>query len=73
MRCRVPRELQALVPLLRQGAAIVLNGSINAHIGMPNSSVYAASKTAVISLAKTLSAELFPQGVRGECHQPRGR
>ena len=31
---------------------------------MPNSSVYAASKAALISLAKTLSAELLPQGVR---------
>ncbi|HYS66786.1 MAG TPA: SDR family oxidoreductase, partial [Paraburkholderia sp.] len=31
---------------------------------MPASSVYAASKAAVISLAKTLSSELLPQGVR---------
>jgi NAD(P)-dependent dehydrogenase (short-subunit alcohol dehydrogenase family) len=57
-------QIQALVPLLNRGASIVLNGSINAHIGMPNSSVYAASKAALISLAKTLSAELLPQGVR---------
>lgn len=57
-------QVQALAPLLRQGAAIVINGSINAHIGMPNSSVYAASKAALISLAKTLSAELLPRGAR---------
>lgn len=57
-------QIQALLPLLRQGASIVINGSINAHIGMPNSSVYAASKAALISLAKTLSAELLPRGVR---------
>jgi NAD(P)-dependent dehydrogenase (short-subunit alcohol dehydrogenase family) len=56
--------IQALLPLLNAGAAIVINGSINAHIGMPNSSVYAASKAALISLAKTLSAELLPRGVR---------
>lgn len=56
--------IQALTPLLNRGAAIVLNGSINAHIGMPSSSVYAASKAALISLAKTLSAELLPAGVR---------
>jgi NAD(P)-dependent dehydrogenase (short-subunit alcohol dehydrogenase family) len=37
---------------------------VNARIGMPNSSVYAASKAALISLAKTLSAELLPRGVR---------
>jgi NAD(P)-dependent dehydrogenase (short-subunit alcohol dehydrogenase family) len=57
-------QVQALLPLLNQGASILLNGSINAHIGMVNSSVYAASKAALISLAKTLSAELLPRGVR---------
>jgi hypothetical protein len=57
-------QIQALTPYLNNGASIVLNGSINAHIGMPASSVYAASKAALISLAKTLSAELLPRGVR---------
>ncbi|HEY4350639.1 MAG TPA: SDR family oxidoreductase [Paraburkholderia sp.] len=57
-------QIQALTPLLNKGASIVLNASINAHIGMPSSSVYAASKAALISLAKTLSAELLPRGVR---------
>jgi NAD(P)-dependent dehydrogenase (short-subunit alcohol dehydrogenase family) len=56
--------IKALLPLLNRGAAIVLNGSINAHIGMPNTSVYAASKAALISLAKTLSAELLSKGIR---------
>jgi NAD(P)-dependent dehydrogenase (short-subunit alcohol dehydrogenase family) len=56
--------IQALRPLLNKGAAIILNGSINAHIGMPSSSVYAASKAALISFAKTLSAELVDEGVR---------
>lgn len=56
--------IQALTPLLNRGGAIVLNGSINAHIGMPSSSVYAATKAALISFAKTLSSELLPLGVR---------
>jgi NAD(P)-dependent dehydrogenase (short-subunit alcohol dehydrogenase family) len=57
-------QIQALLPLLNKGASIVLNGSINAHLGMPSTSIYAASKAALISFAKTLSAELLPQGVR---------
>jgi NAD(P)-dependent dehydrogenase (short-subunit alcohol dehydrogenase family) len=57
-------QIQAVTPLLAQGASIVINGSINARIGMPNTAVYAASKAAVISLAKTLSAELLPRGAR---------
>lgn len=56
--------LQALLPLLNAGAAVVLNGSINAHIGMAHSSIYGASKAALISLARTLSAELVARGVR---------
>jgi NAD(P)-dependent dehydrogenase (short-subunit alcohol dehydrogenase family) len=56
--------IKALLPRMNQGAAIVLNGSINAHIGMPNTSVYAASKAALISLAKTLSSELLSRGIR---------
>ncbi len=56
--------IKALIPLLNPGAAIVLNGSINAHIGMRNTSVYAASKAALISLAKTLSSELLSKGIR---------
>ena len=57
-------QIQALLPLLNPGASIVLNGSINAHIGMPGSAVYAASKAALISLAKTLSGELVQRGIR---------
>jgi NAD(P)-dependent dehydrogenase (short-subunit alcohol dehydrogenase family) len=56
--------LQAISPLLNQDAAVVLTGSINAHIGMAGSSVYAASKAALISFAKTLSAELIGRGIR---------
>lgn len=69
-------QLQALLPQLNEGASIVLNGSINAHIGMPASSVYAASKAALISLARTLSAELLARGMRvnvvspGPVHTP---
>jgi NAD(P)-dependent dehydrogenase (short-subunit alcohol dehydrogenase family) len=56
--------IQALLPLLANPSSIVLNTSINAHIGMPNSSVYAASKAALISMARTLSGELVDRGVR---------
>ncbi|NKF24131.1 SDR family oxidoreductase [Solimonas marina] len=57
-------QIQALLPLLNPGAAIALNGSINAHIGMPNTTIYAASKAALISLAKTLSGEFLARGIR---------
>ena len=56
--------VQALLPLLSNPASIVLNSSINARIGMPNSSVYAATKAAFGSLARTLSGELIGRGIR---------
>lgn len=56
--------LQALLPVLANPASVVLTGSVNAHIGMPASSVYSASKAALRSLARTLSGELAPRGVR---------
>jgi NAD(P)-dependent dehydrogenase (short-subunit alcohol dehydrogenase family) len=56
--------VQKAAPLFAKGAAVVLNGSINAHMGMPNSSVYGASKAALVNLAQTLSADLLERGVR---------
>jgi NAD(P)-dependent dehydrogenase (short-subunit alcohol dehydrogenase family) len=34
------------------------------HIRMPNSSVYSATKSALASLARTLSGELISRGIR---------
>ena len=62
--------IQKALPLLNDNASIILNTSINAHIGMPNSSVYAASKAALITLARTLSAELVGRGIRVNAVSP---
>lgn len=56
--------IQKALPLLNDQASIILNGSINALVGMAGSSVYSASKAAVHSLARTLSAELIGRGIR---------
>ncbi|HJX90916.1 MAG TPA: SDR family oxidoreductase [Pyrinomonadaceae bacterium] len=62
--------IQKALPLLNDNASIILNTSINAHIGMPNTSVYAASKAALITLARTLSAELIGRGIRVNAVSP---
>jgi NAD(P)-dependent dehydrogenase (short-subunit alcohol dehydrogenase family) len=56
--------IQKALPLLNDGASIIINGSINALIGLANTSLYSASKAAVHSLARTLSAELVGRGIR---------
>ena len=62
--------IQALLPVLANPASIVLNGSVNAHIGMANTSVYAATKAALISLVRTLSGELIGRGIRVNAVSP---
>ncbi|MCM5682234.1 SDR family oxidoreductase [Schlegelella sp. S2-27] len=62
--------LQALLPVLADPASVVLNSSINAHLGMPHSSVYAATKAALRSLARTLSGELVGRGIRVNAVSP---
>jgi NAD(P)-dependent dehydrogenase (short-subunit alcohol dehydrogenase family) len=65
INCKGPFFLiQALLPISPTRASIVLNGSVNARIGMPNSSVYSGSKAALISMARTLSGELASRGIR---------
>jgi NAD(P)-dependent dehydrogenase (short-subunit alcohol dehydrogenase family) len=58
------------LPLLTPGAAVVLNASINAHKGMPGTTVYGATKAAVVNLAKTLSADLIERGIRVNAISP---
>jgi NAD(P)-dependent dehydrogenase (short-subunit alcohol dehydrogenase family) len=62
--------VQKAIPLLSRGAAVVLNASINAHMGMASTSVYGATKAAVVNMAKTLSADLLPRGVRVNAVSP---
>jgi NAD(P)-dependent dehydrogenase (short-subunit alcohol dehydrogenase family) len=62
--------IQALLPVFANPASIVLNASVNAHIGMPNTSVYGATKAALLSLARTLSGELIARGIRVNAVSP---
>lgn len=62
--------LQQLLPLVNNGGSIIFNTSINAHIGMAGASVYAASKAALLSLIKNLSAELLPRRIRVNAISP---
>lgn len=62
--------IQELLPLTKDGGSIILNTSVNAHMGMANSSVYSATKAALLTLARTLSAELLPRRIRVNAISP---
>jgi NAD(P)-dependent dehydrogenase (short-subunit alcohol dehydrogenase family) len=57
-------QLQSLLPVLANPSAVVFNASVAAELGLPATSLYSATKAAVISLGKTLATELAPRGVR---------
>jgi len=62
--------IQKLLPLINDGGSIILNASISAHIGMATSSVYSATKAALLTFARSLSAELLPRRIRVNAISP---
>jgi len=62
--------VQKALPLMARGSAVVLNASINAHIGLPGTTVYGATKAAVVNMAKTMSADLAERGIRVNAVSP---
>ncbi len=56
--------VQKALPLLSKDASVILNASVVAQSGLPNTSVYSATKAAVRSLGRTLAADLSPRGIR---------
>ncbi|GAA2442975.1 SDR family oxidoreductase [Actinomadura vinacea] len=62
--------VQKLAPLLSTGAGVVLTTSIANVIGMLETSVYAAGKAALRSMARSLSRELLPREIRVNAISP---
>ena len=56
--------VQAVLPLLVDGSAIVLNGSVMRELGSAGSAAYSATKAGVTSMAKVFATELAPRGIR---------
>jgi NAD(P)-dependent dehydrogenase (short-subunit alcohol dehydrogenase family) len=56
--------IQQILPLMSAGGSIVLTTSVAADLGLATTSVYAATKAALSSFARTLANELAPRGIR---------
>jgi NAD(P)-dependent dehydrogenase (short-subunit alcohol dehydrogenase family) len=56
--------VQKALPLMPDGASIVLNGSMVSIKGFPAFSVYSATKAAIRSFARTWSLDLKPRQIR---------
>ena len=56
--------VQKALPLIPSGGAILLTSSVVSKKGMPQTSVYSATKAAVRSFGRTLANELAGRGIR---------
>jgi NAD(P)-dependent dehydrogenase (short-subunit alcohol dehydrogenase family) len=56
--------VQQLLPLLNDGASVILNTSVVSSIGALNVTAYSATKAAVRSFARTMGAELVGRKIR---------
>src|ERR1700738_1762644 len=61
---------QKALPLLPDGASIILNASVVASKGLPINSVYSATKAAVRSFARTWTTDLKGRGIRVNAVSP---
>ncbi len=62
--------VQSLLPLLKDGASVILNASIVANKGMANLSLYNASKAAVRSFARSFANDLKGRKIRVNALSP---
>jgi NAD(P)-dependent dehydrogenase (short-subunit alcohol dehydrogenase family) len=62
--------VQKALPLLPDGASIILNASIVASKGLPANSVYSAAKAAVRSFARTWTTDLKDRRIRVNAVSP---
>jgi NAD(P)-dependent dehydrogenase (short-subunit alcohol dehydrogenase family) len=62
--------VQKALPLLPDGASIILNASIVASKGLPTNSVYSATKAAVRSFARTWTTDLKDRRIRVNAVSP---
>ena len=62
--------VQKALPLMPDGSSIILNASIVGSKGLPTNSVYAASKAAVRSFARTWTTDLKERRIRVNAISP---
>jgi len=63
-------SIQAIEPVMREGGSIILNSAWLNQVGVPGRAVLSASKAAVRSFARTLSAELRGRRIRVNAVSP---
>jgi NAD(P)-dependent dehydrogenase (short-subunit alcohol dehydrogenase family) len=56
--------VNSAVPLLNENASVIFNGSVHNYLGQVGVAAYAATKGGVVSMARTIAADLAPRKIR---------
>ena len=56
--------VQTAAPHLNEGASIILNGSVQAVLGIPGFTAYAAAKGGIRTMTRNLASEFAPRKIR---------
>ena len=56
--------VNSAAPLLNENGSIIFNGSVHNHLGQAGVAAYAATKGGVVSMARSIAADLAPRNIR---------
>src|SRR6201998_2841837 len=56
--------VNSAAPLLNDGGSIIFNGSVHNYLGQPGVAAYAATKGGLVSMGRSLAADLAPRNIR---------
>ena len=56
--------VNSAAPLLNDNGSIIFNGSVHNYVGQPGQAAYAATKGGLVSMARSIAADLAPRNIR---------
>ena len=59
--------VNSAAPLLNDNGSIIFNGSVHNYLGQAGVAAYAAAKGGIVSMARSIAADLAPRNIRDEC------
>ncbi len=62
--------VNSAAPLLNDNGSIIFNGSVHNYLGQPGVAAYAATKGGLVSMARSIAADLAPRKIRANVVAP---
>src|SRR6202044_3827528 len=56
--------VNSAAPLMNDNGSIIFNGSVHSYLGQPGVAAYAATKGGLVSMARSIAADLAPRKIR---------